>query len=151
MSSSSCRAVVDASVAVKMFVPEDLSEEAQAVFERHMLDDAAGLIVPDLFFVECANVFWKWVQRTGYPARAAKEHLDDLVSLDLLVIPARALSIRTMEIALEQGITAYDACYLAAAFEAGAPLVTADRKLVGKIGGGVYDVRWLGEIDRIPT
>lgn len=71
------RAVVDASVVVKIFVPETLSPEAEAVFTRFASETSAELVVPDLFFIECANVFWKWVQRSAYPAKAAQEHRVD--------------------------------------------------------------------------
>ena len=50
------RAVVDASVGVKIFVPEALSAQAQTVFMRFASENDAELIVPDLFFIECANV-----------------------------------------------------------------------------------------------
>ena len=73
MNPAPLRAVVDASVAVKIFVPEALSAQAQAVFARFASENGAELIVPDLFFAECANVFWKWVQRSAYAGKDASE------------------------------------------------------------------------------
>lgn len=69
------RAVVDAGVAVKIFVPESLSAQAQDLFARYAAEDDSELVVPDLFFIECANVFWKWVQRSSYPPESAQHHL----------------------------------------------------------------------------
>ena len=140
------RAVVDASVAVKIFVPEALSAEAQAVFTRFASENGAELIVPDLFFIECANVFWKWVQRSAYPAKAAQEHLRDLTGLGLTAIPTQALADDALDIALKHRITAYDACYIAAAAQLRLPLITADAKLVGHVAKGPYDVQWLGDV-----
>ncbi len=75
------RTVTGASVAVKIFVPEALSAQAQEIFARFASENGAELIVPDFFFIECANVFWKWVQRSAYPSKAAQEHLRDLPAL----------------------------------------------------------------------
>lgn len=69
MRTAPLRAVVDASVAVKIFVPEALSREARKLFVRFAQEEDAELWVPDLFFAECANVFWKWVRKTGYPVK----------------------------------------------------------------------------------
>jgi len=144
------RAVIDASVAVKIFVPEVFSAEAQEIFTRFGSENDAELIVPDFFFIECANVFWKWVQRSAYPSKGAKEHLRDLTSLDLTIIPAQVLADDALEIALKHQITAYDACYLAAAAQLQLPLLTADEKLATKVAKGSYQVQWLGDMKSMP-
>lgn len=145
------RAVVDASVAVKLFVPEALSAEAQAVFVRFAQENGAELIVPDLFFVECANVFWKWVRRSAYPAKAAQEHLRDLTGLGLTAVPTQVLAEDALDIALKHRITAYDACYIAAAAQLRLPLITADEKLVGQVAKGIYEVQWLGDVTPVSS
>lgn len=139
------RAVVDASVAVKLFVPETLSNEAQALFARFAEDNDAALIVPDLFFAECANVFWKWVQRFAYPAGAAREHLSDLAGLGLTALPTQVLADEALRIALKHRVSAYDACYIAAASQLQLPLVTADERLARQMDKGPYNVQWLGD------
>ena len=147
MSGLPLRAVVDASVAVKLFVPEPLHEQARAVFASLAPPTSAELFVPDLFYVECANVVWKWVQRNGYPERDARGHLRDLGRLDLRVVPARTLAESALDLALRLKITAYDACYVAAAASLDAPLVTADERLVEKCRRGPAEMRWLGDVD----
>ncbi|HLQ24760.1 MAG TPA: type II toxin-antitoxin system VapC family toxin [Acidiferrobacterales bacterium] len=142
--------MIDASVAVKIFVPEVFSAEAQEIFTRFGSENDAELIVPDFFFIECANVFWKWVQRSAYPSKGAKEHLRDLTSLDLTIIPAQVLADDALEIALKHQITAYDACYLAAAAQLQLPLLTADEKLATKVAKGSYQVQWLGDMKSMP-
>ena len=59
--------VVDASVGIKLFLREPLSDAAHAFFAHLAEDPPARLFVPDLFFVECANILWKYVRRFGYP------------------------------------------------------------------------------------
>lgn len=144
MTAAPLRAVVDASVAVKIFVPEVLSAQARNMFERFAREDGAELIVPDFFFIECANVFWKWVQRSAYPSKDAQEHLRDLASLGLTVIPAQGIADEALGIALKHKITAYDACYVAAASLLKLPLITADEKLARQVAKGPCDVQWLG-------
>lgn len=144
MSRTPLRAVVDASVAVKIFVPETLSSEAQAIFARLASENGAELVVPDLFFIECANVFWKWVGRLSYAPREAQNHLRDLQRLGLTVVPTQIVAEDALDIALKHEITAYDACYIAAAAQLHLPLITADEKLVRQVAKGPYDVQWLG-------
>lgn len=141
------RAVVDASVAVKIFVPEALSSEAEAVFTRFAQENSAALVVPDFFFIECANVFWKWVQRSAYPAKAAQEHLRDLTGLGLTTIPTQVLADDALDIALKHRVTAYDACYIAAASQLKLPLITADEKLAKQVAKGPCDIQWLGDVE----
>jgi predicted nucleic acid-binding protein len=138
------RAVVDASVAVKIFVPENLSVHAQDVFLRFAREDEAELIVPDFFFIECANVFWKWVQRSHYPLQDAKAHLNDLAGLGLTTVSAQILAGDALNLSFQYRITAYDACYLAAANRLQLPLITADKKLVDRLGETFDNLRWLG-------
>lgn len=145
MKSFPFRAVVDASVAVKIFVPEILSAQAQNIFFRFAREEEAELIVPDFFFIECANVFWKWVQRSRYPLQDAKAHLNDLTGLGLTTVPAQILAGDALDLSLKFRVTAYDACYLAAANRLQLPLITADKKLVDQLGEAFDNIRWLGE------
>ena len=62
MSAAPLRAVIDASVTEKIFVPEILSDQVQAVFTRFANEEGVEMLVPVLLFIACANVFWKWVQ-----------------------------------------------------------------------------------------
>lgn len=140
-------AVVDASVAVKIFVPEELSREAHSVFAAFTSEDEAELLVPELFFSECANVFWKWVQRWQYPAEKAREHLHDLIGIGLTVISNQVVAPDALDLALKHRITVYDGCYVALALQSGIPLITADRKLVNQLSGACDQIHWLGDLD----
>ena len=103
----------------------------------------AQLFVPDLFFVECTNILWKYVRRFGYPPQSAQQDAADLVRLPVQVVPTVALAESALKIALEHGLTAYDASYVALADELALPLVTADERLVRALESGHVDVRSL--------
>ncbi len=134
--------VVDASVAIQLFVTEPLSEAA-----RTLLDGGANpsrkLFVPDLFYVECANIFWKRVRRLGLSADDAERSMRDLLGLAFDVTSTEALSRASLSLAIGLEITAYDACYVELARRRAVPLVTADQALHRKTSGR-FDVRLLG-------
>ena len=68
----------------------------------------------------------------------------DLRGLGLHVVPTQELVEEALQIALDQGITAYDASYVALAGKLTLPLVTADEPLTRRLAGSEFDVRWLG-------
>jgi predicted nucleic acid-binding protein len=110
-----------------------------------ILPPPARLYVPDLFFIECTNILWKYVWRFGYSAEAAQQNVADLVRLLLCVAPTADLAEAALALALDRGLTAYDAAYVTLAQKLSLPLVTADEALIRRLGGSGVDVRWLGE------
>jgi len=137
--------VVDASVGIKLFLLEPLSERADALFD-HLTDALpASLYVPDLFTIECANILWKYVRRFGYPPEAARHDVADLARLPVRPVPMAALVEPALSLAIRWEITAYDAAYVALAERLSLPLVTADEALVRKLAGTGADVRFIGD------
>ena len=132
--------VVDASVGIKLFLFEELSDCADAIFATLAHTPPARLYVPDLFYIECANILWKYVWRFDYPSDDAFENIIDLISLPLHVISTAEIASPALRLATAHGITAYDAAYLALAQELSLPLVTADEALVQKAGPTGLDV-----------
>jgi predicted nucleic acid-binding protein len=137
--------VVDASVIAKLFLVEEFSDRAQELF-RGLASVRKRFFVPDLVFVECANIFWKHVRRFGLSQDEARDNLKDLRCLDLRSVSSTTLLTDALDLALEFGISAYDASYVALAQDLSAPLITADRKLIGKLDGSGAEVRWLGDL-----
>jgi predicted nucleic acid-binding protein len=130
--------VVDASVGIKLVVTEALSAEAHTLFAHLARDPSARFVVPDLFDIECANILWKQILRFGYPPATARLNLATLLALGFQRVPVTALADEALAIAASHGISAYDACYVAAAHRAGLPLITADSRLVTKLIGSPY-------------
>jgi len=136
--------VVDASVAIKLFVAEPLSDRADALFDHLAANPPGQFYVPDLLFAECANILWKHVRRFGYPSESARQDVADLSALALRTVSTADVIAEVLTIALAHDITAYDACYVALAQQLRIPLVTADEALVRKLAGTTHDVQWLG-------
>ena len=126
--------VVDASVAIKWFVPEDGHEAARALLKPGML-----LCAPDLIISETCNIGWKKA-RLGdmvpddVRALAASLHR----SFDELVSGGR-LSARAVDIAMALDHPVYDAFYVALAERRSVPLITADGKLVSRVAGTSWE------------
>jgi predicted nucleic acid-binding protein len=116
--------VIDASVAVKWFVPELHSREAAA-----LLDPTFALHAPDLLFAEVSNALWKKSRRRELKPGEARLVLRGLASVPLEVTPTRQLAAGALDLALEAGCTVYDAVYLALAIHHDCRLVTADQRL----------------------
>lgn len=132
---------VDASVVVKWFVPEALSEEA-----RILLGDGLSLCAPDLVLVEFANTIWKKVRRgelaDHQPYINELPHLSEVITL----YPAYDLLASTAQIAQKLDHPIYDCLYLACAEATRSILVTADRKFANKIVDGYphANARYIG-------
>jgi len=140
--------VVDASVGIKLFLVEPLSDRADTLF-AHLADDPPSqLYVPDLFFIECTNILWKYVWRFGYPADAAKQDVADLTRLPLQVVPTAALAEAALELSVQHGSTAYDSAYVALGRRLSLPLVTTDEALARRFEDTGLDVRFLGDWPR---
>ena len=137
--------VVDASVGIKLFLVEPLSDRADALFDHLLATPAASFFVPDLFYIECTNILWKYVWRFGYPPDAARQDVANLVRLPLHSVSTADLAEPALVLSVLHQMTAYDASYAALARELALPLVTADEALVRRLEKTDLDVRWLGD------
>ena len=137
------RVVVDASVAVKWFLPEDLSTEA-----RRLLATEYELLAPDLLWAELGNVLWKKHRRREIDRPTALELLRNFSRVPLEFHSTEQWAAAALELAIEHGVTVYDGLYLALAAGTGCRLVTADRRLQEACHGAALPslVDWVGEI-----
>lgn len=140
--------VIDASVGVKLFLVEPLSDAAHALFTRLTTDPPARFYTPDLFYIECANTFWKAVHRWGLAPEEAQQFIGQAGLLALTAVSTASLMASAFDIALAYRITAYDAAYVALARQLNLPLITADVRLARALTQMCYsyDVRWLGDL-----
>jgi predicted nucleic acid-binding protein len=122
------RVVVDASVAIKWLVAEEGSDRAEILLDR-------PLVVPDLLFAECANILWKKARRGELSGEEAATAAETLEQAELSVVSAQSYARAATAIAVELDHPAYDGLYLAIAEAAGLRLVTADTRLVRRVGG----------------
>lgn len=141
--------VIDASVGIKLFVVEEGSTEADRLFARLGEEPPAQFYAPDLFFVECANILWKYVRNYGYPTENARKDVFDLQSLNILTVSTADLLSAALELAVSFDIAVYEACYSALAEQLHLPLITADRTLIKKMLGSGVTILTLEETTEI--
>lgn len=124
------RVIVDASVAIKWFVNEDLHQEALRLLA---FDDA--LRAPDFILAEVGNVFWRKRLSDDLEEALALRALDELRKNLPVLYPLSDLVERAFRIATHLRHPIYDCIYLACAEAAQGVLVSADRRLLRIVGG----------------
>ena len=135
--------VIDASVAVKWFLPEVHAEAA-----RRVLRQKRELLAPDLIWVEVGNALWKKSARAEITSETARDILRDFRRFPLQTYSVKSLLPPAWDLAERFHITVYDSLYLALAVGRGVALVTADRPLYDSVRGSplVSSVTWVEHI-----
>ncbi len=119
--------VIDASVAVQWFLPDERSDDAV-----HLFDAEEDLLAPDLLPVEVANVLWKRERLAGSPPLDIRAAVGALTGGALRLYSSLGLLPAASDIARELGHPIYDCLYLALAVAEDGEVVTIDRRLLGK-------------------
>ena len=137
---------LDASVAVKLLLPEEWSDWAVALYNAAIQADEP-IVAPPLLPIEVTNILW---QRTRVPVGIRR--LEALGQLERFL--ASAIEIHNppdlhqhalMFAAAFELPATYDAHYLALAEHFGCPLWTADQRLLRAVGGRLPFVRAISE------
>ncbi len=121
--------VVDASVALKWFVAEADSALALAVLASDEI-----LISPDLVVAELCNAAWRLWRKQEMTLDQVRIVADQASSAFAETSPSDALAAKAVDIAVRLDHPVYDCLYLALAEIREARLVTADRRLVSRVG-----------------
>ncbi|MFA4701920.1 type II toxin-antitoxin system VapC family toxin [Pyrococcus kukulkanii] len=113
--------VIDASILAKIILKEEGWEQITLTPSTITLNYA---------FVECTNAIWKAVRRNRIPRESITDRLEvlRLIRNSLIVAKVEDFFERGLEIALDEGITVYDAFYIALAESLDARLITADER-----------------------
>ena len=146
MSESPLRYVVDASVGIKLFVEEEFSEQAHALFSYLTADPPAEFYIPDLFYIECTNILLKYTRRFGRSLDDSQADIADLKLLSLKPTSTADLMEDALLVATDKKLTAYDACYAVLAQKLEISLITADEQLAQAIESAIF----LGDFDMSP-
>lgn len=122
------KVTVDASIVIKWFVAEAMSDEARLLLSRRI-----HLQAPEFLLVEFANTIWKKKRRGELPD--AQPYLEELAGLpDILTLHRDGdLVERAISIAMEMDHPIYDCLYLACAESTESDLITADKHFVDKV------------------
>jgi predicted nucleic acid-binding protein len=128
--------VLDASVAVKVFITEEGSDEA-----REFVLSGIRLVAPELILVELAHVAVKRLRRGDIARSLADSMVSSAASLLHELVPTVEVVARAFALAADHGFSAYDALYLALAEARDCDLVTADLRLIARASQESLGVR----------
>jgi predicted nucleic acid-binding protein len=139
--------VIDVSVAAKWVLPdaqEPYKHEAVSLL-RGWTESQIKLIVPDLFWIEMANLLWNAARREICTRDVAEAGINSLRECKIPTYPSLRLLNAAFDKAVTHGRTVYDCLYVPLAVESQAKLVTADEKLANALSG-YFPVTWLGAL-----
>jgi predicted nucleic acid-binding protein len=135
--------VIDSTVAIKWYVPEDLQAEA-----RRFLDPAFDRHAVDFLPAEGGSAILKKVRRRELTYDEGRRVLAALEQAPVVLHPAGPLLDPAFAIAAMVGSSLYDALFLALAVQLDGRLVTADRAFYDKVRlEGTYAdrVHWVAD------
>ena len=124
--------VVDANVAIKWVLTEIHSDAA-----LRLRNSDSEMLVPDFFFPEIGNIFWKRVRRGEMTLDEAKNDLEALLSLPLYICPSLPLMPMALEIAVRVQQAVYDCVYLTLAVTNDCQMITADERFYNALSGDI--------------
>lgn len=120
--------VVDCSVAMTWLFKDETTRATRAVLERLETDSA---IVPDLWFLEVANVLTLAERKGRIKSEQSTDFIHQIVQLHLEIdgsAASRAFG-EILHLATAHRLTTYDAAYLDVALRSKLPLATLDEPL----------------------
>lgn len=140
--------VVDTSVAVKFYLPEDGHEEAVRLLDAADAS-TAELLAPGTIFPEGYNAITQQQRRGLLDPEDARQAWENLLRAPIYTYAIEDLIERTGQIARETAAIVYDALFLALAEGAETVIVTADARLIKTLKNTAYSslARHLSEVD----
>lgn len=135
--------VVDASVAMKWFLPdEQFSQESLAILFA-LQDGALSLATPNHLYYEVANVLRTSVVRGRLNDEEARQSLVGCLALPIRTYRDREFVLLGFDLAQKFGCAAYDGLCLAVASELSSPLIHADGRLRRSLDGRFDQELWI--------
>ena len=129
--------VVDTSVAVKWYLPEDLVQEALQVLGAGEQGDVQ-LVAPDTVEPELWNALWQRYRQGELSLERVRDRWDAFEESPLLMAEVLPLMPQAVEIAAHSGCIIYDALFVALTESEDTVVVTADDKLLKALEGTSY-------------
>ena len=124
--------VVDASVAARFLLVEELSEQAKLILKDY-LEEKLNLEAPKLIIYEVGNTLWKATQQGYLTSEKAKQKFQHFLQLKLgFTVFEKENYERILMRSVEADLTYYDSAYIEATRKIGATLLTADNTLYEK-------------------
>ena len=131
MSSQIKTVIIDSSVVVKWFLPDEETIEALNI-ENAFRNKEILIAVPILFFYELGNILKTTTKSLRLKEARAQSVFQNLLNIDFIAYSSRELFTNTLEKSIDLDISFYDASYLALAEYLNVTFITSDQKLIDK-------------------
>jgi predicted nucleic acid-binding protein len=127
--------VIDASALAALLMPEDGGEEVEKAVK-----EAEGVSTLDLAAYEVGNAVWRRVRRGELSMEEGNVVISTLLSLldTFEVFSYREVAAYAFRLAVDAGVTVYDAAYVVLAKRLDARLLTLDGELLRKFPDVTY-------------
>lgn len=122
-------AVADTSAVLRLFIPDGPIPCGFEAFFRGVESGVNIAIAPELLIVEAVSVICRKERRGELTTSEAEELVGYMSRMPIRYFSHLPYVISSHRLALETGLTAYDALFLALAMDRGAGFFTADEKL----------------------
>jgi predicted nucleic acid-binding protein len=140
---------IDASVAVKLFVEEEYSNQARDLLKSSW-QAGTPVIAPPHFRSEVTNAIYQRLRRSDLTEDEAAEAIRLFLRTEITVFGPLDLYRRAFDFARANDVTSiYDSLYIVLARVLNTELWTADQRLVSRVREATSAVRWIG--DYIPS
>ena len=134
--------IVDASVLLNAFLPDELHPNAMKVVREHV-SGRVSLKAPSLLPYELNNAVLQAERRGRINHDQADRVIESFAGLDIELIPQSWGE--SLPLARQFGRSAYDAAYLALAERLDEQLVTGDLRLYNAVHSALGWVLWVGD------
>jgi predicted nucleic acid-binding protein len=115
--------VIDVCVAVKWFIPEIFSKEAE-----QLLSTKYSLLAPDYLLIEAGSIFWKKIRFNEITLAQGEQAFTAIQNSPMQLVNSKLLLQSSFNLANQSGRSIYDCFYLALAIRENCQMVTADKK-----------------------
>ncbi|MBI4506446.1 MAG: type II toxin-antitoxin system VapC family toxin [Chloroflexi bacterium] len=137
--------VVDASVAAKWYLNDEVNADQALEVLRHFLQGKISLLAPDHIRYEVPSAVRNAVRRERVNPAAAREATSIFLGLGLPTTRSSSLILLGHDQAIRFGCSLYDGLYLALALMSQRPLLHADRKLRHALDGRFHLELWIAD------
>ena len=143
---SNLNIIIDASILAKWFLSNEEESELALKIRDDFTANRVSISFPSLVFYEVSNLLRSAVIRSRLDKEKALKIYEDFLELDFEIYMTNDLLRNSLEIAMRNDISSYDASYVVLAEYLKAPLFTADQRLLTKA-----ESRFVKSIETYPS
>ena len=132
--------VVDSSVAIKWFIPQEYSSEANKILNSYQQGQVI-LLAPDLIYAEVGNIIWKMERFQVLESVDAQAVLDLFEQMQFNIVTSKQLLKSAYRFATNHQRSVYDSLYVVLSIRENCKFVTADSKLYNAVCKQVKNIR----------